>query len=156
MKETTKKVKVDDKINIERNIIIKPLSITNTPNPYNLEKLTYDEDHQGPFVVYIDTKYKGNERSPINAGAITGLMKKLNYGHDDIKEINKVGYGRIKVICKTARIANEVCNSQHLKDKGYEPKILQHCIAKVGIIFDIPTEITMEELMKDIPLVCQY
>ncbi|XP_036336455.1 uncharacterized protein LOC118746680 [Rhagoletis pomonella] len=156
--ETLKRSKMDSQSNAS-NIYIKPLNtsqkalnitqkaINTHQKPTERIPIKYDAEHNGPFVVYID-KITEHERKPINAVAVTNTLKKNKF--DEIDDVIKVGFGRVKVICKKAEVANNICNDMSLRDKGYEAKILQHCISKIGIMFDIPTEITMEELEEEI------
>ncbi|XP_017492322.1 PREDICTED: uncharacterized protein LOC108380461 [Rhagoletis zephyria] len=134
------------KVKLDSNIIIMPLMKQNEGK--DDEQLKYDTEHGGPFVVYIDNRCKDQERKPINAITISNVLKKFNL--DGIDEVVKVGYGRVKVGYRNAEVANSVCYDRRLKDKGYEPKILQHCLSKTGLIFDIPTDIPDEELLQDL------
>lgn len=138
-----KKLKLDSN---RSNIIIKPLMKENKGR--DDEQLKYDAEHGGPFVVYIDSKRTDQERKPINAITISNILKKFNL--EGIDDVVKVGYGRVKVSCRNAEVANRVCFDKRLNGKGYEPKILQHCLSKTGLIFDIPTDIPDEELLQDI------
>lgn len=105
----------------------------------------YEQSHKGPYMVYVDVICNTGERKPINALSLGRIINKLQV--KDVNEIIKIGYGRCKVTFVNHITANNFVNDKRIEAEGYQPKIFAHFVSKVGIIFDIPTEITMDELM---------
>lgn len=103
----------------------------------------YDNTHKGPYIVYVDALDSAGARKPINAISLDRLVAKL--GITDINEILKIGYGRCKVSFKNYYAANDFVRDDRLKANGYDPKIFAHFVSKIGLVFDIPTEISMDD-----------
>ncbi|XP_046803851.1 uncharacterized protein LOC124419264 [Lucilia cuprina] len=103
----------------------------------------YEDDHKGPFVVYVDT-IKSEPRTPINQFRLTKKLIDLNVG--EIDYIIKIGYCRCKIVFKTRRAANVFVMDKRLENSGYVAQIFTHLLTKTGIIFNIPEEISMYEL----------
>lgn len=103
----------------------------------------YDEQHKGPFVVYVDTKI-AEPRTPINQFKLT--KKLIDLKVDNIDSVLKVGYSRCKVFFRTRIAANNFAKNLDMEKAGYSVKIFTHLLTKTGIIFNIPEEISMKEL----------
>ncbi|XP_037827646.1 uncharacterized protein LOC119615715 [Lucilia sericata] len=103
----------------------------------------YEDDHRGPFTVYVDTA-KAEPRTPINQYRLAKKLLDLKVG--DIDNIIKIGYSRCKVTFRSRSAANNFVNSKQLESAGYTPRIFAHLLTKTGIVFNIPEEISMKEL----------
>lgn len=130
----TEEMKIDDLVEMEDD----PLVYTSMNMPSE-----YDDDHKGPYVVYVDT-LKTEPRTPINQFRLT--KKLIDMKINDVNNVLKVGYSRCKVFFKTHTAANEFAKNKQLEAAGYTPKIFTHLLTKTGIVFNIPEEITMTEL----------
>lgn len=104
----------------------------------------YDEEHKGPYLVYLDVLNDEGERRPINAIRVSNVLIDLKV--NNIIEVIKIGRSRCKIIFSNAVAANRFVDNIALKEKGYIPKIFAHMVHKIGIIFNIPRDITEEEL----------
>ncbi|XP_054083794.1 uncharacterized protein LOC128920493 [Zeugodacus cucurbitae] len=123
----------------EAQLAMKNNTIQNKPN------YTYNSNHKGPFMVYADKISNNGEKQPINAISLNKYI--INNKIPDITDIKKIGFGRCRLLFKNGNAANKFCEITHGE---YEGKIFAHFISKIGIIFDIPTEISEDELLKDI------
>lgn len=109
-------------------------------------KYRYDEDHKGPFIFYVDSYDKSGMRKYLNGITVSSLLIRL--GIKGILEVVKIGYGRCKITCKSFDVANALAEDSRLISEGLTPKIFAHFVSKVGIVFDIPTDISEEEFME--------
>ncbi|XP_073847351.1 uncharacterized protein [Musca autumnalis] len=109
---------------------------------------TYDNDHKGPYIAYIDKKVTEGDKSGINGIHVTRLLKSLKV--EGVLEVFKIGFGRAKVVFKSGLTANLLLENEELKNQGYIPKIFPHFVSKIGIIFGVPIEISDEELISAI------
>ncbi|XP_037822000.1 uncharacterized protein LOC119610730 [Lucilia sericata] len=108
----------------------------------------YNEEHRGPFIVYVDAVDPSGSRKPINAISLNRTLKK--YEVEGITEVLKIGYGRCKVTFKLRNLANNFAYDKRIKQDGYLPKIFAHFVSKIGLIFDIPTDLSMEDFQSSI------
>lgn len=88
----------------------------------------------------------------INAISVSTLLNTLQI--PDVDDVIKVGYGRCKISFKNATAANQFYNKKYKYEKlhqyPYVANIFAQCLTKVGIIFDVRTEISEQELLKEI------
>lgn len=121
----------------------------------NLEKnnggkcdFKYDVDHRGPYIVYVDKVDQNGKISSINSVALSRIIKDLGFA--GVLDVNKIGFGRAKVVCRNAAAANILAGNKKLMESGYQGKIFGHFVSKMGIIFGVPVDITEDELTKAI------
>lgn len=103
----------------------------------------YDASHKGPYVVYVDSYDVSGIRKYLNGISLSRLLFKL--GIEGVSEVIKIGYGRCKVLFKNYTSANAFADNGVLVEHGLTPKIFGHFVSKMGIVFDIPTDISEEE-----------
>lgn len=108
----------------------------------------YNEEHHGPFIVYVDAVDPSGARKPINAITLNRLLHTLQI--DGITELTKIGYGRCKVTFKNANMANKFVYDSKIKENGYNAKIFAHFVSKIGLVFDIPGDLSMDEFQLSI------
>ncbi|XP_046808313.1 uncharacterized protein LOC124420181 [Lucilia cuprina] len=112
----------------------------------NTPKYRYDSNHKGPYFVYVDSYDASGVRKYLNGIAVCRLLMRLEI--KDLAEVVKIGYGRCKVIFNNYMAANNFVDDVRIMENGLSPKIFAHFVSKVGIVFDIPTDI-LEEEFKD-------
>lgn len=121
------------------------MSTANVNSNKNLQQFRYDKDHQGPYIVYIDSYDESGMRKCLNGVSVSRFLIQL--GIKGIREVTKKGYGRCKVVCNSFETANRLAEDSRLPQNGLSPKIFAHFVSKVGIIFDIPTDMSEDEFM---------
>ncbi|XP_059225094.1 uncharacterized protein LOC131997717 [Stomoxys calcitrans] len=146
-----KKIRMEESSSLEnqvkQNAVISQNPV-NSQNEASNAVLMYDADHKGPYVVYVDKINEGDNRSPMNTISLSRLMDKMNIV--GLIEVNKIGFGRAKLVCRNAFSANRLVSDERLPKAGYQPRILPHFVSKIGIIFGVPTDISEEELCRKI------
>lgn len=114
--------------------------------PYE-NKYFYDDDHVGPYLVYVDVINNGDSRRPINILNLARQVKLLDIRN--VNEITKIGYGRGKVTFRDAASANDFVNDNRIKEQGFQPKIFAHFVSTMGTVFPVDPKLTIEELMSN-------
>lgn len=108
----------------------------------------YDAGHKGPYMVYVDSFDQAGSRKFLSALTVSRLLTRLNV--TDILEVVKIGFGRVKVLFKNYMAANKLADNEELTKFDLSPKIFDHFTSKIAIVFDIPTDISMEEFQDGI------
>lgn len=108
----------------------------------------YDESHKGPFMVYVDSFDVNGVRKYLNGIAISRLL--MNLKIEDVVEVFKIGYGRVKVTFKNYKAANNFADDKRIIENGLSVRIFAHFVSKMAIVFDIPTEISEEEFIENV------
>lgn len=114
----------------------------------DLQQYHYDKDHMGPYIVYIDSYDDSGMSKYLNGVTVSRLLIKL--GVAGIREVVKIGFGRCKVICNSYEAANFLAENTRLLEHGLSPKMFAHFVSKVGIVFDIPSELSEDEFMESV------
>lgn len=107
-------------------------------------ELFYDDTHPGPFMVYIDTITKNSARQPFSVFDFSRHVKFLEVR--DVICVTKIGYGRGKIVFKTAQAANAFVTDQRIIGAGYQPRIFAHFLSKWGIIFPVEEDVSEDEM----------
>ncbi|XP_073819566.1 uncharacterized protein isoform X2 [Musca autumnalis] len=112
-----------NEIDIPNNSNNKTTSITVTPasqkvgdNQVNYN-FRYDTDHKGPYYVYFDKTSADGSIEVLNSLMLSRLIK--SSGIPGVLDVNKIGFGRAKVICRTGTDANNIAADPILAQQGY-------------------------------------
>ncbi|XP_062127619.1 uncharacterized protein LOC133839982 [Drosophila sulfurigaster albostrigata] len=113
----------------------------------NVNGYSYNENHKGPYAVYLEKNLNGNSGA-INSIELAAFLSSKEI--EGIEEIRKMGYGRCKVVCNSAQAANNLAYCGDLLAGCYEPKIPRHLVNTAGIIFNIPLNLSDSDILKNI------
>ncbi|XP_044013984.1 uncharacterized protein LOC122856370 [Aphidius gifuensis] len=106
----------------------------------------YSQHDKGPYIFFI--KKKERTEKPISILEICRLMKTLCLQYKAISnENNKWTW---KVTFDSKYTANLLLTDQRVAEKGYRAFITQELLFRKIVIRDIPTDITKDELKKDL------
>lgn len=131
----------EDKLN--DNPVSNNMNSTNIPN--NKKMLYYSSKDKGPFNV-IATKEK------LHIVRLGKDLEILNINKNNIENIIRLGKNRAKIICKNISDANKILRQENQIENllGYEFSIPENFIKTIGIIRNIPIEITKDELYQNL------
>lgn len=140
----------------------KPPDPPDPPDPTEKtnEIWTYEAGDEGPYILFVQgANEEGEGIERIHPMALGNMFKKL---HPEIankmSNIYKNGKNRLKLVMKDIQSANILATSEKMKEKGFLVYIPKFYVTKQGIIKGVFTELSEEEIMKDIelPLELQY
>lgn len=115
------------------------------------EPLKYSSTDKGPFVVHVSR----SEPDP-SAGLTLHALKIAQILHKNkvtgILEgsIKSIGRNKISIGFKTASVANQFVESELLKNNNMSATIPKFLVSRMGVIKNIPTDWTLEELTEGI------
>lgn len=106
----------------------------------------YSHTNQGPFYLYVQSiSHPPSPIHPLTVGKILNKMYKK-----DILEIKKLGFSKISVKFNNKLTPNSIALQQPLKDKNMLCYIPNFRIFRQGIIRNIPTDLSVDEIKNEI------
>lgn len=118
------------------------------------ETWIYEAGDEGPFILFVQgASERGGGIDRIHPMALGNIFKKL---HPEIanrmSSIYKNGKNRLKLIMKDRPSANILVTSEKMKEKGFLVFIPKFYVTKAGIIKGVYTELSEEDIIKEIEL----
>lgn len=128
---------------------------SNNMDTEHTHTLTHTFPHNTAKSPFVENLYNANDKGPlfkvilekdgINEIAASRLLAKINIKY--IEEIKKITKNRVQINLKDKFEANKIIQNQTLtKLNGYKCFIPNNFIISTGIIFDVPEDLTEEEL----------
>lgn len=115
----------------------------------NIKVNEYSNSDNGPFIVYIQT-------TDLNIGSLHPVVlgKKIILAHPELKtnilNITKMSKKIVKVELKTATAANNMIKQKFTGLDNYNIYIPNHLVTRQGVVRDVDTSLSNEEIMQDI------
>lgn len=132
---------------------------TSTQHVYSIPEFTqtsnirFDETDLGPFLVHaskmVSDPASGYSLRVLKLAQMLFMNKVHGICSDGVKMI---GRNKASIEFVSAKLANDFLDSSFLENNGFEAKIPIFHVTRMGIIKNIPTEWSMEELVSS--LVC--
>lgn len=110
----------------------------------------YIDSDKGPFIVHLTEIMKTDKEvvQDIHDTIIGLKLKKLKV--KGIREVKKISRRELKMIFDDKLTANDFLNGGIPQELGVDAYIPKYNITKVGIVFDIPTGFSDEQLMMEL------
>lgn len=104
----------------------------------------YISSDKGPYIVYIENK----DRKPIHAMTIGKYLRDIYFNiYKNIINIEKINFYRIKIGLKNFECANTIISLPFWETKNLIAFIPNHSISIQGVVRDIDTTLSEEEIM---------
>lgn len=138
------------------NTLTNNLSNKNQTNSASRSDLTltiqinkYSKTDPGPYFVFVEKNDNKKEKiHPMKVGRL--IHKDLPRYNQFIKNISIVNRNKIKIEFTSYDTANKIISEKILIENSYSAYIPKYFTTKSGIIKNIPTDTTKEEIFKDI------
>lgn len=141
----------DSAINNGNNSLENSLNNNSSSKPNNNntsieETLLYENKDDGPFYVFVESE-SGNA-GRMHPMALGKLLKKY-FPNTEILSLVKNGANRIKIQVSSRDKANEIIQSNFLKQEHLKAYVPRFILFRQGIIRNVDTSLTTEDLMEE-------
>lgn len=114
----------------------------------------YDEKILGNCRVIIDNMKNTSPPKKLNRLKYVKLLNERYKG--SIVEVKSSGWGKLAVIVNSAKSANAIMNDKLLHDDGLKAFIPAYFISSQGVIKDIPTSFSEDEIKNNLEILGQH
>lgn len=129
-----------------------PTSVTNPPKLIKKEigRKSYTQRDSPPYIVHVslkDGQTPGTVLHPVKFGM---FLTENNYSNILLGSVKRLGRNRISVEFKSHQDANSFLISRTLEQNNFIASVPQFNITRLGLVRDVPTEWTEDEIIKNI------
>ena len=110
----------------------------------------YGESSSGPFAVHIQQITDRSKK--LDPSLVGSVLYKLKI--PDVMEVKKIGFSKVAIFFSTKESANSLVEDSRLTIINLEAFIPLFLTSRKGIIRDIPSDLTIDEILKHIS--CPY
>lgn len=113
----------------------------------------YNDKDTGPFRVYVelkDTDSQADRQKSINKVSVGRMLSRIFGVSKLVTEIKNAGKKKVLVYLSEFSAANRVVQNSIIGTYGYKAYVAKHLVAVTGVIPDIPTDVSEEEIKRDL------
>jgi len=121
-------------------------------DPGNTDKIKYSSTDNPPFVVHVHS-FAEDPTKQLHPLLISRTLSRLVYS--DIKEIKKIGKGKVMAEMNSAKAANDLINDSRLEKEGLKAFIPTYRTIRSGIVKDIPQHFDESDLLEFFDAPCK-
>lgn len=138
---------IDDEMNNENNSSVLKTNTGKQISDVN-EIILYKFQDQGPYTIYIEYINICPESKPLNDIRTGRLLNKLRLR--SALNTKQIGKFRNKIVFKDKEEANKLISDKSLESENLKAFIPKQYVERVGVIKDVPEELTEEEILEHI------